>query len=1069
MDLLMRTCLLLLLSGVVTAQDINNYTFTTGTNESLVDMSSGTTTLIGSNSTEVSSALTNIGFDFYFMGEHFDQFSVNANGVLRFGPTIVFNLGFDFNLDGQYRIVPFSRDNQVNTQLGTSGVGKVHYKVTGTAPDRVMIVEWLSMEILFDNSALVDNGTFQVRIYESGPFSSQKGRFDIIYGNMSVANNGNGLGFNVGAGSGSAATEFAGVLTTGPTLTPGTENTQFYAAGNIANLNSSSNGNRRYFYFDNSGSVPATEPTVATVDCISNASINLSWTHTVTNEAAYAIYRSTDNVNFSFLTTVPNTTTSYTDMNLSASTAYYYRVYSLTEGTLSGLAATGANSATTTNDADLVYSIASGLWNDDAVWSSASFPTSTKNVIIGCGEGQSITKSSSAGSALNVVVESGSVLNLSASSNALTTQGDVTIRGTLNVNGGNMTVNGDFTNNGTANQNSGSVSVTGDFTNTSTYTTSGGNLTLRSDFSNQGSFDLGTGGTLTITGASAKTLTNTGTSLLSTAQEYSVSGTSAITGDGNLATGNNYPSAATLTSCTGCGVLSVTVPVVGSNASLSSFTLSLTHDYVTDVDLYVLSPDNTVFVLATDRGPNGPGSYDNVTYSDIGTSFTPVGAAIPANQTYAPDVGLGQFTSYTGPITGTWTLYANDDFVTEDDGELSDFEVGIVLNISSSELHLNNLVVNSGGNTVLNSPIHVFGELSLTDGNLVTDAINLLTMEDNSSVSGGSSASFIDGPMEKTGMEAFDFPVGNNGVFAKIGIGTPSSQSTFLAEYTDGAYMNISDFENTINTVSNVEHWSLSETSGSGASATVKLFSADLTRSKLTNPSDIVVAHFTGSKWENEGATYSVVDGSFVTTNALNSFSPFTFGSTSPSTPLPIRMVSFYGQHTPAGNRLAWETASEQDNDYFKVQRSLDGRQWEDIGKVEGSGTSHTPKAYAYLDIDKLPNITYYRLEQVDFNGDAFLTEPIAIDKGMNRAFELIAYHPNPVLDNLTIEYYTSEEAETRFLVVDLSGRVLSGQTQESRMGKNRFQLDTSTLDPGLYFFTIVQDEKSMTQKFIHR
>ena len=67
----------------------SNYTFATATNASLTDMSVGTTTLVGANLDDTASAVNNIGFDFYFQGVRFSQFSANSNGLIRLGAVAV--------------------------------------------------------------------------------------------------------------------------------------------------------------------------------------------------------------------------------------------------------------------------------------------------------------------------------------------------------------------------------------------------------------------------------------------------------------------------------------------------------------------------------------------------------------------------------------------------------------------------------------------------------------------------------------------------------------------------------------------------------------------------------------------------------------------------------------------------------------------------------------------------------------------------------------------------------------------------------------------------------------------
>src|SRR5437868_9455312 len=154
------------------AQNSANYSLTTNATGSLVDMSSGTTQLLGTLQDDAASAVTNIGFDFWFMGTRYTQFSVNSNGLLRLGSTVVTtttNTALGTTATTPY-ISAFSFDQE------TGSAGKVHYKVTGAAPNRVLTIEWNNMQIGY--FATIGDGVYQLSLYETS------GEIKMLYGNM---------------------------------------------------------------------------------------------------------------------------------------------------------------------------------------------------------------------------------------------------------------------------------------------------------------------------------------------------------------------------------------------------------------------------------------------------------------------------------------------------------------------------------------------------------------------------------------------------------------------------------------------------------------------------------------------------------------------------------------------------------------------------------------------------------------------------------------------------------------------------------------------------------------------
>ena len=120
---------------------VNLYTYATGTSGTL-DPMTGSTQLVAASSDDGISSVTPITFSFTFAGTNYTQFSANANGLLRLGATAITSGSTSYtntaaNAGSQNpAIMPYWDD------LATGVGGKVHYVVTGSAPNRKLIVEW---------------------------------------------------------------------------------------------------------------------------------------------------------------------------------------------------------------------------------------------------------------------------------------------------------------------------------------------------------------------------------------------------------------------------------------------------------------------------------------------------------------------------------------------------------------------------------------------------------------------------------------------------------------------------------------------------------------------------------------------------------------------------------------------------------------------------------------------------------------------------------------------------------------------------------------------------------------
>jgi hypothetical protein len=96
--------------------------------------------------------------------------------------------------------------------------------------------------------------------------------------------------------------------------------------------------------------------------------------------------------------------------------------------------------------------------------------------------------------------------------------------------------------------------------------------------------------------------------------------------------------------------------------------------------------------------------------------------------------------------------------------------------------------------------------------------------------------------------------------------------------------------------------------------------------------------------------------------------------------PLPINLSHFSVTNYNGVNIIKWETESEQNNDYFTLERSIDGEDWIKIQQMVGAGNSSNITRYSFSDYEFKDTINYYRLVQYDFDGRFESFNIIAID-----------------------------------------------------------------------------------------
>ena len=103
------------------------------------------------------------------------------------------------------------------------------------------------------------------------------------------------------------------------------------------------------------------------------------------------------------------------------------------------------------------------------------------------------------------------------------------------------------------------------------------------------------------------------------------------------------------------------------------------------------------------------------------------------------------------------------------------------------------------------------------------------------------------------------------------------------------------------------------------------------------------------------------------------------FVSSGGVTPLPIVLKTFKAQLANNAVVIKWVTASELNNDFFTIERSRDGKNYEAIGTVQGKGTTNVEQQYEFTDREPLLGYSYYRLQQTDLDGATEIFDVVSV------------------------------------------------------------------------------------------
>jgi hypothetical protein len=200
--------------------------------------------------------------------------------------------------------------------------------------------------------------------------------------------------------------------------------------------------------------------------------------------------------------------------------------------------------------------------------------------------------------------------------------------------------------------------------------------------------------------------------------------------------------------------------------------------------------------------------------------------------------------------------------------------------------------------------------------------------------------------------------------------------------------------------------------------------------------------------------------------NGLTTFSDFS--GAGDGSPLPVTWLNFDAQFNNATSNVdvSWTTASEINNDYFEVMRSVDAVNFEVVGTVDGAGNSSLVKDYTFVDANPLSGLSYYKIRQVDFNGQNESTEIRAVNNNGGASAGTLFTYPNPLIgQDLTIVYSNLDKGNWEYRLVDITGKIVLAQNRTSDLNAGAFTLNLEKLPAGVYLFQLNTQSQNFTRK----
>ena len=180
------------------------------------------------------------------------------------------------------------------------------------------------------------------------------------------------------------------------------------------------------------------------------------------------------------------------------------------------------------------------------------------------------------------------------------------------------------------------------------------------------------------------------------------------------------------------------------------------------------------------------------------------------------------------------------------------------------------------------------------------------------------------------------------------------------------------------------------------------------------------------------------------------------------NTTLPVEFLSLDAIARKPVIDVTWATASEQNSSHYIVERSPDNETFNHIGTVQAAGNSQFRLDYLFVDDAPYEGINYYRLQQVDLDGNAEQTQTVTATLSADGGRPSL--YPNPAKDMLTVSFISPVDGTALLLVEDASGRTIAQTSATFQRGEQKVEVPLAGLAKGWYNLRIAMPDGSLLQ-----
>ncbi len=180
--------------------------------------------------------------------------------------------------------------------------------------------------------------------------------------------------------------------------------------------------------------------------------------------------------------------------------------------------------------------------------------------------------------------------------------------------------------------------------------------------------------------------------------------------------------------------------------------------------------------------------------------------------------------------------------------------------------------------------------------------------------------------------------------------------------------------------------------------------------------------------------------------------------------PLPIELTSFNVDCNNAEAVITWTSATEINNDYYTIDRTIDGATYETIATVKGAGNSSMPLTYSITDNNPLRGTSYYRLSQTDLDGKTTHFAPITFQGCKVSGTTISAFNSN---GNITVRVSSDYSDTYTVSLVNTLGQIILREVKSLPAGYSEFMLNPGTLSKSIYMLNVKSNRANYSKKLV--